>query len=137
MSDDTLKVLVVEPQKAPRAVEIPNRLDALQGIVGGHLEAVYPFPEHVAVVCNESGKIQELPFNRPLLDKNGRPYDVICGTFFVAGVGTEDFVPLTDDQIKKFSALYDNMIVLSAEKEPSQVHQGKKSTKKKGVFHER
>ena len=137
MSDDTLKVLVVEPQKMPHAVEIPNRLDALQGIVGGHLEAIYPFPERVAVVCNESGKLQGLPFNRPLLDENGRPYDIINGTFFVAGVGTEDFVSLTDDQIKKFSALYDNMIVLSVEKEPSQAHQNQKSTKKKGVFHER
>ena len=125
MNADTLKVLVVEPQKAPRAVEIPNRLDALQGIVGGHLEAVYPFPEHVAVVCNESGKIQELPFNRPLLDKNGRPYDVICGTFFVAGVGAEDFVSLTGEQIQRYTALYSRIQVIAVNAPSHKNHSSK------------
>ena len=113
MSADTLKVLVVEPQESPCAVEIPNRLDALQGIVSGHLEAIYPFPERVAVVCNESGKLQGLPFNRPLLEENGRPYDIICGTFFVAGVGAEDFVSLTDEQIQRYTALYSRIQVVA------------------------
>ncbi len=122
MSADTLKVLVIEPQKPPRAVEIPNRLDALQGIVGGHLEAIYPFPERVTVVCNETGKLQGLPFNRPLLDKDGCPYDMICGTFFVAGVGAEDFVSLTDDQIQRYTALYNRIQVIAVNSPPPKNH---------------
>ena len=53
----------------------------------------------MAVVCNEEGKNLGLPFNRPLLDEHGLPYDIICGTFFVAGLGAEDFASLTDEQI--------------------------------------
>ena len=133
---DKITVLVAEPMKPCEVREICG-LEAMQAIVGGHLQAVYPFRDEVALVCNENGKILGLPYNRPLTNDRGIPYDMICGTFFLAGLGAEDFVSLTDDQIKKFSALYDNMIVLSAEKEPSQAHQDKKSTKKKGVFHER
>ena len=125
MNVDTLKVLVVEPQKPPYAVEIPNRLDALQGIVGGHLETVYPFPDSVAVVCNETGKLQGLPFNRLLPDRDGRPCDVICGTFFVAGVGAEDFVSLTDEQLKRYTALYNDIQVITVNSPPHKNHSPK------------
>ena len=132
---DKIKVLVVEPMKPCRTQEICG-LDDMQAIVGGYIQAVYPF-RNVALVCNEDGKYLGLPYNRPLTNDRGIPYDMICGTFFLAGVGREDFVSLTDEQIQKFSALYDNMMVITAEKEPSRAQQDKKSDKKKGVHHER
>ena len=55
-----------------------------------------------------------LPFNRPLMDENGLPYDILCGTFFIAGVGKEDFFSLTEEQIEKYKSLYDNVIVVTA-----------------------
>ena len=40
-------------------------LEAMQGIVGGHLQAVYPFRDEVALVCNEEGKNLNLPYDFP------------------------------------------------------------------------
>ena len=106
-----MKVLIVEPMQPCRAQEIPDTLEAMQAIVGGYLQAVYPFRDEVALVCNENGKNLDLPYNRPLTNDRGIPYDMICGTFFLAGVGAEDFVSLTEEQIQKYTALYDNMVV--------------------------
>ena len=133
---DKIKVLVVEPMKPCETREISS-LEDMQAIVGGHIQAVYPFGDEVALVCNEDGKYLDLPYNRPLTNDRGIPYDMICGTFFLAGLGAEDFVSLTEAQINKFSALYDNMVVITAGKEPPQAQPDKKSDKKKGMHHER
>ena len=106
-----MKVLVVEPQKPCRVQEIESLAD-MQQLVGGDIEAVYPFQELVAVVCNADGKLLGLPMNRPLLDKDYLPYDIIRGTFFVAGLGQEEFISLTDEQIQRYKSLYDNMQIL-------------------------
>ena len=39
-------------------------------------------------------------------------YDIICGTFFIAGLGQEDFISLTDEQIQRYKSLYDNVQIL-------------------------
>ena len=101
-----MKVLVVEPMKECYTKEI-NGLEEMQALVGGYIQAIYPFPDKAAVVCNEEGKNLGLPFNRPLLDENDLPYDIICGTFFVAGLGVEDFVSLTEEQIRRYKEHYD------------------------------
>lgn len=106
-----MKVLVVEPQKPCHVQEIDSLAD-MQQLVGGSIEAVYPFQEPVAVVCNADGKALGLPMNRPLLDKDHLPYDIICGTFFLAGLGQENFVSLTDEQIQRYKSLYDNMQII-------------------------
>lgn len=86
MNDKPIKVLVVEPMQPCRVQEISGLKD-MRDIVGGPIQVIYPFWESVALVCNESGKIQGLPYNRPLFGENGCPYDIICGNFFVAGIG--------------------------------------------------
>ena len=111
--NDKIRVLVVEPMKPCEVREISG-LDDMQAIVGGHIEAAYPFRDAIALVCNEEGKNLDLPYNRPLTNDQGIPYDIICGTFFLAGFGEKDFVSLTDDQIQKYKDLYDNMVVLTA-----------------------
>ncbi len=47
-----MKVLVVEPRGLPYEKEVPDELEDLQAIVGGHIQAIYPFKDHVALVCN-------------------------------------------------------------------------------------
>lgn len=81
-------------------------------------------------VCNEEGKNLCLPFNRPLLDEHGLPYDIICGTFFVAGLGAEDFASLTDEQVQKYKAIFDSVMVISAPKK-------EKNTPQRRTTHER
>ena len=134
-----MKVLVVEPQKPCRVQEIESLPD-MQQLVGGDIEAVYPFQELVAVVCNADGKALGLPMNRPLLDKDYLPYDIIRGTFFIAGLGQEDFISLTDEQIQRYKSLYDNMQILpvrTATGEQGRIV-GDQHIKKKGkIDHER
>lgn len=134
-----MKVLVVEPQKPCRVQEIESLAD-MQQLVGGDIEAVYPFQELVAVVCNADGKALGLPMNRPLLDKDYLPYDIIRGTFFIAGLGQEDFISLTDEQIQRYKSLYDNMQILPVRTAAGEQERivGDQHIKKKGkIDHER
>jgi len=124
----------------PLTLEGHYSLADMQRIVGGDIEAVYPFQEPVALVCNSDGKLLGLPMNRPLLDEDRLPYDIICGTFFVAGLGQQDFVSLTDEQIQRYKSLYDNMQILpvrTAAGEQGRIV-GDQHIKKKGkIDHER
>ena len=119
-------------QKTGKCV-IHDDMNDMQEIVGGHIEAIYPFKEQVAIIANEEGKILGLPFNRPLSDERGVPYDIVCGTFFMAGLGSEDFTSLTDDQIRRYKKMFDNRMVFTV---PAKA-QAEKNHPKKGKSHER
>ena len=92
-----MNVLVVEPEMAPYEKEI-NGLTEMQGVVGGLIEVIYPFEDPVVVVCNDMGLILNLPFNRSM--EGG--YGAIFGTFFVCGLGEEDFCSLTPEQVETY-----------------------------------
>ena len=66
-----MKVLMVEPGKSPYAAEIESGLKSLQAAVGGDIQAVYPYEDPVALICNEEGKLMGLPLNRALFDDDG------------------------------------------------------------------
>lgn len=51
-----IKVVLLEPYKIARAVEINASLEGMQGVVGGLIEPFYPFEEQVCIVCNEESK---------------------------------------------------------------------------------
>ena len=70
-----MKVLMVEPGKSPYAAEIESGLKSLQAAVGGDIQAVYPYEDPVALICNEVGKLLGLPLNRALFDDDGHIYD--------------------------------------------------------------
>lgn len=106
MNIETMKVLVVEPEKEPYVKEISSGLSSLQKEVDGFIEAVYPFEDPVAIICNEEGKLEGLPLNRALRDEDGHVYDIIAGTFLIAGLSEDNFCSLNDAQIEKFSAMY-------------------------------
>ena len=108
MNIETMKVLVVEPEKEPYVKEISSGLSSLQKEVGGFIEAVYPFEDPVAIICNEEGKLEGLPLNRALRDEDGHVYDIIAGTFLIAGLSEDNFCSLDDAQLEKFSAMYKN-----------------------------
>lgn len=56
MSDNHLTILVVEPGKPPYPRQIPDTLQAMQEIVGGDIDATYPYEDPVALIFNSSGK---------------------------------------------------------------------------------
>ena len=78
-----MRILKIEPERKPERADIPDTLEAMQEVVDGYIQAVYPFEEPVALICNEEGKLNDLPLNRTLWDEDGTLYDIISGTFFL------------------------------------------------------
>ena len=97
-----MQVVIVEPKKKPTVQNIDDGLEAMQKIVGGTIQAIYPFEEPIALICNDEGKFLNLPLNRALWDEDGLMYDVIAGTFLVVGLGEEDFVSLSPELAQKY-----------------------------------
>ena len=85
-------------------------------------------------IVNDEGKLLDLPWNRALTDDHGVPYDIVCGTFFVAGLKEDDFASLTEQQIEKYKDKYSNEMILSVPKQP-EAH--KKPMKKEKHEYER
>lgn len=65
-SDRKISVLLVEPNKYPKMLEIDDTLEAMQAVVGGDIEEYMPFEDEVAIVCHEEGKLIGLPPNRAI-----------------------------------------------------------------------
>lgn len=100
-----MKILLIEPGKAPVEQEINGSLKSMQEVVDGNIQAIYPFDDPVAAICNEEGKNLNLPLNRALFDPDThRAMEIIAGTFFLCGapVGSESFASLTDRQIEVY-----------------------------------
>ena len=99
-----MRVIVVEPKKKPMVRDIDAGLESMQKIVGGSIQAIYPFDEPVALICNEEGKLLNLPLNRALRDDEGNVYDIISGTFFLCAAppDSDRFTSLTDQQVKTY-----------------------------------
>ena len=99
-----MRVLIVEPGCAPYEKEIASSLAQMQAIVGGTIQAIHPFAEPVALICNDEAKLLGMPLNRALYDGEGRIYDVVAGTFFLCGVSPDssEFTSLEDAQIQRF-----------------------------------
>ena len=106
-----MKVLVVEPGYLPYEKEIKDgadHLEQMQAIVGGLIEPIYPYHEEVAIVCNEEGLINGLPFNRSV--PGG--YGGVFGTFFICGLGEEDFCSLPPELTERFKKEFKNSEIL-------------------------
>ena len=103
-----MRVLVVEPEKRPYTKDIDGKLETMQGIVGGLIQALYPFEDRVALVCNDEGKLIGLPLNRALRDERGNPYDIVSGVFFLcaAPADSEDFQSLTQEQVERYERIF-------------------------------
>ena len=99
-----MQVVAVEPKKKPMVQDISPDLESMQKIVGDPIQAIYPFEEPVALICNEEGKLLNLPLNRALRDEEGNVYDIISGTFFVCAAppDSDRFEGLTDQQVKTY-----------------------------------
>lgn len=100
-----ISVLLVEPNKYPKMIEIDDTLEAMQEVVGGDIEEYMPFEDEVAIICNEEGKITGMAPNRAVYEENSREMlDIICGKFFVAYAPfeAERFQSLPPDLAEKY-----------------------------------
>lgn len=100
--EKTIDVLLVEPGQYPQMTSIGSDLHSLQKAVGGDIEAIYPYDDPIAIVCAEEGKINGDPLNRAIRDEDNDIVDIIAGTFFVCGLGEEDFASLPKELQDKY-----------------------------------
>lgn len=104
-SDGKISVLLVEPNKYPKMIEIDDILEVMQTVVGGDIEEYMPFEDEVAIICNEEGKITGMAPNRAVYEENSREMlDIICGKFFIvyAPFEAERFQSLPPDLAEKY-----------------------------------
>ena len=102
-----MRVLVVEPETLPYEKEISG-LKEMQATVGGLIDAIYPWEDRAAIVCNDEAILLNMPFNRSV--EGG--YGGVFGTFFVCGLGEEDFCSLTPEQIKVYKEKFHKAEIL-------------------------
>ena len=57
-----MKVILKDPGFPPYIADLPNELKTLQEYVGGYIET-HTFGRDLVVICNEEGRLQELPPN--------------------------------------------------------------------------
>lgn len=102
---ERIKVVKVETLEKPVVVEIENSLQGMYEAIGGGcdiIQAIYPFDDPVALVCDDEGKLNGQLRNRGLYDDNGRIYDVVNGTFLIIGIDSEHFCSIPDDLVDKY-----------------------------------
>ena len=108
---EIMKVMVVAPRQPPCVKEIPSGLEGLTDAVGGPISAIYPFHDPVALICNGEGRNMGLELNRALYNGMGQAYDVIPGTFVIAGLTDYSFTSLPEDMIEKYSRRFQTIEV--------------------------
>ena len=104
-----MTVLLISPGQSPRKSIIDDTLTAMQRVVGGSIQAVYPFKEPVALICHEEGKLLHLPLNRALRSPDtGEIYDIIAGDFFLCAAppDSDRFESLSDSQLARYTRIF-------------------------------
>ena len=65
-ASEKISVILIEPDKYPKVIEIEDTLEAMQAIVEGDIEEYMPFADDVAIICNEEGKMNGMQLNRAI-----------------------------------------------------------------------
>ena len=106
MTADTIRVLFVEPMEKPKLINIGHTLESLQKLVGGNIEALYPWSDEVAIIACDESKMNGSLANRCLEDDDNNVYDIICGNFLLTGLTDTDFGSLSDEMAEKYTAKF-------------------------------
>ena len=105
MKEAKIKVLAPLPMELPKEIELDNTLEAMQKFVGGLIECITlsDTGSEVTLVCNDEGKLLELPPNRMLW--GGADY--LAGSGFIAGTDSEgNMTSLTAEEIAYYTEKY-------------------------------
>lgn len=101
-----MKVVLVEAGRTARVAEIDESLEGMQKIVGGLIQCL-PYKGGL-IICNDEGKLMNLPLNRALYNEEGNIFDIISGTFFVCKEDEygDGFSSLDEDEIEYYKHLF-------------------------------
>lgn len=95
--DNLMRIVYVEPHKAPYVAEVPHTLEAEQRAVGGDIEAI-DNGDGTCIIGNAESKFMEMEGNRYLDDG----HSIMAGAFFICGSTGSDFRGLTDEEVTKY-----------------------------------
>ena len=84
-----MRVIRKVPGRPPELVEMENTLAALQQAVGGYIETV-TLSADAAIICNEEGRLQGLPYNCDFLVIS------FVGPILVVGIDGDEMYSLDD-----------------------------------------
>lgn len=103
-ASEIISVILVEPGRYPKLIEIEDTLEAMQETVGGYIEEYMPFDDEIAIVCNEEGKMNGAELNRAIYSDDKEILDIIAGKFFIAyaPIESESFLSMPKDLMKKY-----------------------------------
>ena len=89
-------VITKRPGEAPRHVWMSNTLAALQKAVDGYIETV-SLPNGIVIICNEEGRLRNMPFNFRMMIGD------IVGPVVICGRNGDEFgdLPYSFDDMKK------------------------------------
>lgn len=105
LKESKIKVLALLPLELPKVVELDNTLEAMQKFVGGNIECLplCDLNSEFTLVCNDEGKLLELPPNRMLW--GGADY--LAGSGFIAGTDCDgNMTSLTAEEIAYYTEKY-------------------------------
>lgn len=88
-----MKVVIKKAGQKGKIAEISNTLEALQEVVGGYIECV-PIGSDAVIICNEEGKMYQMPEN--VLYHN----DIIVGDIIFCGTDKEEFCDIPQSAIE-------------------------------------
>ena len=94
-----MKVIIKRPcDQFGEETTIPNTLRALQEAVGGYIEAV-TLDNGVVLICNEEGKIRDMPYNFTLRRMRGvvTIQNAIFGTVIACGAEGDQLADIPID----------------------------------------
>lgn len=98
MKERQILVIVKRPGEPPELELFENTLEAFQRAVGGYIETC-TFASDAAIICNEEGRLQQLPYNCTLLGVD------LFGTVLIAGVKGDEFASVQGRSIPKLMCL--------------------------------
>lgn len=145
-ANNTLRVIVCRPDEYAETVEIEDRLEAMQELVGGLIEPYDPLYsetdprfENVILVCNEEGKLRQMKPSRAIFDEDGRLMDVIQGPFFLcySPIDSERFESIPPDLEEKFRKKFELPEQFFQSEMGIQIVRYEPDVKEKGLGYER
>ena len=116
-----MRILVFEPLKEPYVRDIEDDIHAMQEIVGGSIEPIYFEPKNNALCwCNDEFLLNGSKPNRIVGNT------LVHGTFYISGnclneYGEWDSCSLTDDQIKKYSEMFETPIIVLEQMQATEI----------------
>ena len=108
-STNKIRVIVCRADERAEVVEIEDKLEAMQELVGGLIQEYMPWEDEVAIICNEEGKMMGLPLNRGIRSDEDQLQDIIAGDFFIcyAPIESERFLSMPPELEEKYKEKFD------------------------------